>query len=61
MEKVTLDNKTIAKLAMAIAHAIALKDDGEVIGPTTRKMLEFLDSIDSLPHFAGHKPGKQTD
>ena len=59
MDKTTLDNKTIAKLAMAIAHAIKLKDDGEVIGPTTRKMLEFLDSIDALPHFVGHKPGKQ--
>ena len=57
MDKISLDNKTIAKLAMAIAHAIALKNDGEVIGPTTRKILEFLDTIDSLPHFDGHKPG----
>lgn len=55
MDKITLDNKTIAKLAMAIAHAIALKDDGEVVGPTTRKVLEYLDTIDSLPHFVDHK------
>ncbi len=60
MDKLTLDNKTIAKLAMAIAHAISLKDDGEVIGPTTRKVLEFLDEIDGLPHFANHKPGSKS-
>jgi hypothetical protein len=55
MEKVSLDNKTIAKLAMAIAHAIALKDQGEVVGPTARKVLEHLDTIDSLEHFAGYR------
>ncbi len=60
MDKITLDNKTIAKLAMAIAHAIALKDAGEVVGPTTRKMLEFLDDIDGLSHFANHKPGNKS-
>ena len=57
MDKEILDNKTIAKLAMAIAWAIDLRKDGEVIGPTARKMLEYLDQIDSLPHFVGHKPG----
>lgn len=60
MEKLSLDNKTIAKLAMAIAHAIALKDDGEVVGPTTRKVLEYLDTIDSLPHFVDYKPASPT-
>ena len=60
MDRTTLDNKTIAKLAMAIAHAISLKNDGEVIGPTTRKVLEYLDDIDRLPHFANHNPGDKS-
>ncbi len=55
-KEVTLDNKTIAKLALAIAEAISLKEDGEVIGPITRKVLEHLDTIDSLPHFINHTP-----
>jgi len=46
-----LDNKTIAKLAIAIATATQLRKDGEVIGPLTRKVLEELNTIDSLPHF----------
>jgi hypothetical protein len=56
-----MDNKTIAKLAIAIATAIALDKDGEVIGPLTRKVLETLDDIDSLPHFKGYSPGKSQD
>jgi hypothetical protein len=46
---ISLDNKTIAKLAIAIATAIKL--EREVIGPLTRKVLERLDEIDSLKHF----------
>jgi hypothetical protein len=52
-----LDNKAITKLAIAIATAIHLKDQGEVIGPLTRKILETLDTIDSLDHFKNHLPG----
>jgi len=46
-----MDNKTIAKLAIAIATAIKLMEDGEVIGPLTRKVLQKLDSTESLEHF----------
>jgi hypothetical protein len=48
--EVSLDNKTIAKLAMAIAFAQALERDGEVIGPTARKVLDYLKAIDNLDH-----------
>ena len=48
---VSLDNKTIAKLAIAIATAIHLKENGEVIGPLTRKVMECLDDVESLDHF----------
>jgi len=51
--EITLDNKTIAKLAIAIAEAIKLSED-EVIGPLTRKVLETLDTVDSLDHFKNH-------
>ncbi len=54
--KSTLDNKTIAKLAIAIAEAIHLKENGEVIGPLTRKVLETLDTLDSVEHFANYQP-----
>lgn len=57
-KEVTLDNKTIAKLALAIAAAIKLTEDGEVVGPITRKILERLDTIDSLPHFADYRHEK---
>jgi hypothetical protein len=53
-----LDNKAIAKLAIAVAIAIHLKDQGEVIGPLTRKILDALDTIDSLDHFKNHLPGR---
>lgn len=53
-EKMSLDNKTIAKLAIAISTAIKLQES-EVIGPLTRKVLETLDTIDSLDHFANYK------
>jgi hypothetical protein len=59
MDKELLDNRTIAKLVMAIAWAIDLRKDGEVIGPTAPKVLEYLDEIDSLHHFVGHKPGQK--
>jgi hypothetical protein len=52
--EITLDNKTIAKLAIAIAEAIKLRDN-EVIGPLTRKVLETLDTVDSLDHFKNHR------
>ena len=50
-ETVALDNKTIAKLAMAIALAIDLNKNGEVVGPTANKILLYLDQIEGLPHF----------
>jgi hypothetical protein len=52
--EITLDNKTIAKLAIATAEAIKLRE-GEVIGPLTRKVLETLDAVDSLEHFKDYK------
>jgi len=55
-QTISLDNKTIAKLAIAISTAIKLDEDGEVIGPKTRKLLETLDTVDSLEHFAGYHP-----
>jgi hypothetical protein len=55
-DQLALDNKTITKLAIAIATAIHLKEQGEVIGPLTRKILETLDTIDSLDHFKNHTP-----
>ena len=58
-ETETLDNKTIAKLAIAIMTAIKLNEQGEVIGPLTRKVLETLDTLDSLKHFADY--GSQAD
>ena len=51
-----LDNKTIAKLAIAISTAIKLEENGEVIGPLTRKVLETLDTVDSLEDFASYSP-----
>jgi hypothetical protein len=50
-----MDNKTIAKLAIAIVTATRLYDK-EVVGPLTRKVLETLDSIDSLEHFKSYTP-----
>lgn len=55
-EEITLDNRTIAKLAISIAYAIQLNKSGEVIGPLTRKVLETLDTVDSLDHFAVYSP-----
>jgi hypothetical protein len=55
-EKVSLDNKTIAKLAIAIATAAHLTESGEVIGPLTNKVLVELDTIDSLEHFVSYHP-----
>ena len=55
-QNITLDNKTIAKLAIAIAYATDLRQEGVVIGPLTRKVLETLDTLDTLDHFACYKP-----
>lgn len=52
----SLDNETIAKLAIAIATAMKLKDDGEVPGPLARKVLETLETLDSMPHLVRHRP-----
>ncbi len=57
-ETSVLDNKTIAKLAIAIATAIRLEKE-EVIGPLTAKVLRTLDEIDSLEHFVDYKPSQQ--
>jgi hypothetical protein len=54
-QPIVLDNKTIAKLAIAIATAMKLQE-AEVIGPLTRKVLETLDTLDGLPHFSGYQP-----
>jgi hypothetical protein len=56
----TLDNKTITKLAIAIATAIHLKEAGEVVGPLTRKVLDALDTIDSSEHFVNHVPRERS-
>lgn len=56
VQTITLDNKTVAKLAIAIANAIRLTEAGEVVGPLTRKVLDGLDTLDSLPHYAGYRP-----
>lgn len=56
-----MDNKTIAKLAIAIATAAKLKQDGEVIGPLTNKILQTLETLDSLPHFAGYRPASANE
>ena len=53
-QTLTLDNRTIAKLAIAIAYASQFRKDGEVIGPLTRKVLETLDTLDELPHFSSY-------
>lgn len=53
-DKTPLDNKTVAKLAIAIACATKLTEAGEVIGPLTRKVLETLDTLDSLEHFSNY-------
>ena len=49
-----LDNKTIAKLAFAIATAIRQQDEGT--GPLVGKVLAKLDVIDSLDHFVSYRP-----
>ena len=48
---ISLDNATIAKLAIAIAEAIKLKEDREEVGPLTRKIMEKLETVESLEHF----------
>jgi hypothetical protein len=52
-----MDNKTIAKLAIAIATATKLAEQGEVIGPLTNKVLSTLDTLDTLPHFIEYRTG----
>ena len=51
-----LDKKTIAKLAIANAYAMDLRDGGELIGPLTRRVLERFDTVGSLKHFASCSP-----
>ncbi len=51
----SLDNQTIAQLAIAIAAAISLRQSGEAIGPLARKVLETLDTLDSLEHFQAYR------
>jgi hypothetical protein len=53
MDATTLDNKTIAKLAIAIA--ITMKKENEGIGPLTGIVLDTLDNIDSLEHFVSYR------
>jgi hypothetical protein len=55
-EFISLDNKTIAKLAIAIAAANELRASGETIGPSIRKVLETLDQIDRAHHIAREQP-----
>ncbi len=56
-EKLELGNRTIAKLAIAIATAIELNNNGEVIGPLTRKVLQTLDDLDTgVQHFIDYQP-----
>jgi hypothetical protein len=50
-----LENKTIAKLAIAIATAVDLQKK-EVGGPLIRKVLATLDTIDATPHFDLYTP-----
>jgi len=50
-----MDNKTITKLAIAITTVMRLYDK-EVVGPLTRKVLETLDTIDSMEHFKSYTP-----
>jgi hypothetical protein len=53
----TFDHRTITKLAIAIATAIKLKEEGEAIGPLAGKVLDTLNDLDSLPHFVN--PGER--
>jgi hypothetical protein len=56
--QISLDNKTIVKLAYAIATAVELGKRGGAIGPTgptVRKLIEAIDGVEALPHFMDHK------
>lgn len=53
-EIVTLDNATIAKLAIATVTASRLYDR-EVIGPLTRKVMEAIDEVDECNKLANRK------
>jgi hypothetical protein len=48
---VSLDNRTLAKLALAVAYAQGLRDVA-VIDRATDRVLRYLDSIDRLPQSA---------
>ncbi len=52
-DQTTIDNKTIAKLAIAIATAQSLIDE-EVIGPLTRKVFEKLKEVDEVWELHGY-------
>jgi hypothetical protein len=53
-----MDNRTKAKLAIAITTAMALEQERDPIGPVTWKVLETLDTTDSLDHFREYAPGE---
>ncbi len=53
-ETVTLDNATIAKLAIAMVTADRLYDR-EVIGPLTRKVLEVIEEVDECNKLANRQ------
>ncbi|HEY2759755.1 MAG TPA: hypothetical protein VGI75_03410 [Pirellulales bacterium] len=55
MDKIELSNKTIAKLAIAMANAAEFQKN-ESASATTERILETLDTIDSLPHFNSYIP-----
>jgi hypothetical protein len=57
-EIILLDNKSIAKLAIAIAAANELRASGETIGPSVLKILETLDQIDRAFHVAKERPSE---
>jgi len=47
-EQIVLDNKTLMKLAIAVATAIKLSERGEAISPLVKKVLDTLEQIDAL-------------
>jgi hypothetical protein len=61
---VSLDNKTIAKIAIAISTANELISAGDnVPGPMVRKILEALDLMERMEHFRDYRetPSMDTD
>jgi hypothetical protein len=51
-DKLRLDDKTIVKLAVAIATAIRLATDkGEHNGPLVNQVASLVEAINKMPHF----------